>query len=266
MRKLLISILLSVLFISLIQAKGDLGQHHIKEVKKSETLDNTNERIKKFLNPNTAIYNTFFQVLKKIKKGKYESTIEYNKRMENEKIDTYATMVIKTTTDYDPDKKIYKVKFDADYGPYSNTVQKSAKLSDYGEISSDFSSDHIPAPRATIKLEYQSDKYTKLAVHPDNLKKIIKDNNISTYMKPLPVFQSYYISIPADPEKAKILDKQQIMLKVGIELTDLKKSFYVEEKLTAEPAVITTYGFNCHIKEFIVYSDDTKEILFQYIE
>ena len=245
-----------------------------------------NQRIAKLIKSRDNVKSVFNQILRAQKGDKYESTAEYKNRMDNLKINRYAVIDLKTEKAYNPNTKMYQIKFSLDKGSlgggYSRRYYKGqlTKMSYLGPSNESYyfskrasgSSYHDRQSNAygvTVGVDtYTSTSYE---AHFFNINKLIGMPNIKAYRTEV-YSTSYAIFIQMDKEKAKQLDKQKIKAKARVLFINTAHGLFkdiVGSGATIDTPVAlygTMYQFEAQLKELVVYSQNTKEILFKFAD
>jgi len=267
----------SIIILSLILLIGCTNSSKAYPPKTPITEQQTNTLKNKKGNIKT-VYNN---ILKKTKRGKYETTDEYKDRTKNiTNANNVAIVELDGKGKYYPDAQKYGIEFPiesphiswAHY--YSQGVLGQQVLSPYRWRDS-LALNTKTSYKATNT--YESNAYGASAVvensteygysvFPDNLKNIIQTNkNIEqTNTRVMTIF------FPATREMAKKYDKHKFKLKAEVLLTDLENSMlratsYTDADISFLYRVLRYYdAVNGHIQKLIVLNSSTKEVLFVY--
>ncbi|WP_415408219.1 hypothetical protein ACLHDG_06615 [Sulfurovum sp. CS9] len=273
-----------------------LKENKVKSTTSPKKVLKKNERIEKLINTDSNIEKVYKNILfTHLMKDKFESTKEYKARLDNPKFNTYAIMEQSGKKQYNADKKLYKVCFD---GPESTVGFGNQYFR--GDESTKYigRSDAIKPKKYDLAISFE-DSYkestvvmrnnfgvatnvkkrerTSFAIHPNNLKSVMKMKNIFTTVDKdksfsTLIYRNTCINIPADKESAKELDKHKYMIKMGVTFLKIRTHLYSDshksEATISNPESYfgETWGFDGHINEFVVYNIDTREILFQYTD
>ena len=241
----------------------------------------------KLIQSKPTIKKVFHSILKKQEKDKYESDKEYKARIKNMNFTTYAIMNIDIRTEYDPNKKQYKIFFDTK-APYLSFKQKfncgvinqfetkfnKEKLGKLilEHIDEKENYDSIGSNAFGHTVDVTNFRGISYIIYPNNLNAILNMHNIYTYKKKYYDDEKfYYIALNVNKKQAKLLDKEKLKLKVGIEFDNtlnLYKGVFVTSATIDSPTsmMFTNYLFKGKIKEFVLFTKDTKEILFHYAD
>lgn len=284
--------ILKIIFFSVITVLffGCASNNNIKMTNGAVDTPAKKQRISKVINSHPNVKNNYNKLTKLQKKDKYESSTEYKARMSKKKLPTYVTMDIPVKRSYDPNTKLYKIYFETEVGPnaillkrYLEGAFRSIPLSQglnekkttyLAQDGSNrvFDTLESNAYGATVNVKnYIMERYN---IHPDNITNILKHINAIS-LKPDTYgsrHQKHYVAIPMSKEKAKQLDKHKIKLKIGARITNSLTSLYKAESASEATislpiaSMLSRYGFTGHIKEFVIYDGNTKEILLQFAE
>lgn len=245
-----------------------------------------NDRIDKLVNTKSSIVEVYSNILfTHVLKDKFETSNEYKERLDNPKFNTYAVIEQLAEKEYNADKKLYKICFD---GPNSYDVgfgyqyfrgdenTKSIGISDpikpkQSDIEIDFNYSASKSAQNMDKNFGRKAKSITYTIHPDNFKSIIKKKKLSTTTVKQKIYgfikNTTCITIHADKEKAKKVDKYDYMIKIGVTLKNIRTHMYRDSWFRdSHSSGRRSLGFNGHINEFAIYNKDTKEILFSYTD
>lgn len=245
------------------------------------------QRIERVIKTRSNIASVYKNIIKKQGKYKYESNAEYIKSMNS--FNAYAVMDIAIKKVYDPNRKIYIIKFDVSDESTDTYVKKyskgklyrpnykeSEKKRSQGLLSmvkdQSYNTMMSNAFGVTVKVKHYNRVLYK--VYANNMKKLLSMKSIASYNKGGEYYSDieYYIAIPVSKEKAMQLDKQKLKLKVGVQFinpgTSLSRFDGGKSATIDSPTSVSgsTYGFDGNINEFVLYNDSTKEILFQFVD
>lgn len=264
---------------------------NVKSNPKDGLVDTPEEtqRIVKLVNSQSNVISVFNNILKIQGTDKYESNADYLKRMSE--FTTYAVMELDISNAYySTERQLYMVPIGisdtlSDGKDYAHGWRCTRGTCDTtGEYFSEYRSlalsqssktriSHYTGSNAygasTRVTSYSGETYD---AHLDNIAKLL--NSKSMHLAGDGYDKKYFVGLPVSKEKAKYLDnnKKRIKTKIRVQPVKMGTSLYrsaigSEATIDAPVEFLTSIrGLDAHLKEFVIYDDSTKEILFQFAD
>ena len=260
------------------------------------------ERIANLINSKVNVHSVFNNIIKQQRKDKYESDIEYKKRMQNIQLNTYAIIDVDFWKKYNPNNKLYTISFSSTdrpssiayfykYGKPSINIDNRFESTPHMGITLALSKKY-PLGSCTLTDIRKKRPFTDLQSNAFGVTVPVKHYASTSYKAQLNNYETLYgtkgmrdtylgtktqgywysIAIPVNKAKAKQLDRQNIIVKARVKLINIDNSMYFDRSGSAatlnSPSAhySAEYGFDAHLSELVVYNKHTKEILFQFAD
>lgn len=237
----------------------------------------------------STIEKVFNNILYSLRKDEYESLKEYRARINKEIIDTsfiLSSNAIKGK--YNPETREYIFEISMNirdlYSVWKYKFSESTKIIKYPEdlnLNNDYvftqafnisSNEYTGSNAFGVTVDVQSYKQDVYVIHPINIENILKFNhNVFINLK-YSFMPALEIRMKVDKKLAKKYKLDKFAIKINGNIQDIENSLYTSHyynEATIDNPISLNYNYyisKAIINDFILYSLDTKEVIFGYSE